>query len=67
LTVGATDEENDQRWDPWPKVALYVVILVFAGAVVFSAWGGGSLLEAVAFMCVMLTGVLALNVWRRRT
>lgn len=65
--MGATDEENDQRWDPWPKVALYVVILVFAGAVVFSAWGGGSLLEAVAFMCVMLTGVLALNVWRRRT
>jgi hypothetical protein len=64
--VGATEDKSDQRWDPWPKVALYVVILVLAGAVVLSAWGGDSLLEAIVFMCVMLAGILALNVWWRR-
>ena len=67
LTVGVTDEQNDQRWDPWPKVALYVAILVLASAVVMSAWGGDSLLEALFVVCFTLAGILAVNVWRRRT
>ena len=65
--MGTPEDESRQRWDPRPKVALYVVTLVLAGAVVLSAWGGDSLLEAIVFMCVLLTGILALNVWWRRS
>ena len=64
--MGPTEDESRQRWDPWPKVALSVLIFVLGGAVVLSAWGGDSLVESAVFMCVMLAWILALNVWRRR-
>lgn len=54
------------RWDRWPRVAAYVIALVLGGAILRSAWLGGSIRESVVFTTLLVAALLARHLWRGR-